>query len=80
MSLMRKFGIVKWNGPLFDPHMAKGGTDHPSLKLPGLMTFINDGESQLRLIVRRIEEFEGIFDIMNALAQKDKAVIVAGLI
>ena len=34
----------------------------------------------LRLIARCVEELEGIFDIMNPLAQKDEAIIMPGFV
>ena len=80
MGLMRKFDIVKGNGPFLHPHMAEGRTGHLGLKFLGLITFINDCQGLFSLIIGCIEKFEGIFDIVNALAQKNKAVIVAGFI
>jgi hypothetical protein len=80
MGLMREFDVVKGDSTLFNPHMAKGGTGYPGLKFPRRITFIDDGKGLFSLTICRIEEFEGIFNIVNALAQKHIAVIVAGFI
>jgi hypothetical protein len=80
MGFMGKFDIIKGNGPLLHPHMAKGGAGHLSLKLPGLIILIDDGQSLFCIIIGCIEEFEGIFYIVNPLPQKDKVVIVTGFI
>jgi hypothetical protein len=77
---MRKLDIVEGDGTFFYPHMAEGGTGHPGLKFSGGITFINDGQSLISLTIRRIKKFEGVFDIMNALAQKHIAIIVASFI
>ena len=57
--------------------MAEGRTGHPGLKFLWFIIFIDGRESLFGLIVRYVEEFEGIFDIVNPLAKKDKAIIVA---
>jgi hypothetical protein len=80
MGFMRKFYVVEGDGTFFYAHMAKGCTGHPGLKFSGGMTFINNGQGLLRLIVRRIDQFKGILNIVNPLAKKDKAVVVASLI
>jgi hypothetical protein len=80
MCLMREFYIVEGNRPFLHPYMAKGCAGHLSLKLLGLISFINFCYGLLCLIAGGIEKFEGIFDIVNALAQKDKAVIMAGFV
>ncbi len=80
MGLMGKFNVIKRNDPFLDAHMAEGGAGHASLKFPGFMTSINDGQGLLRLIVGRIKKLNGIFNIVNPLAKKDKTVVVASLI
>jgi hypothetical protein len=80
MGVMGKFNIIKRNNPFLDAHMAEAGAGHASLKFPGFMASINDSESLLRLIVRNIEKFKGILNIVNPLAKKDEAVIVASLV
>jgi hypothetical protein len=80
MGLVGKFNVIKRNDPFLDAHMAKGCAGHPGLKFSGGITFLNGGQGLLSLTIRRIEKFEGVFDIMNALAKKDEAVIVASFI
>jgi hypothetical protein len=80
VGFMGKFDIIKGNGPLLHPHMAKGSASHLSLKLLGPIILIDDGQSLFCIIIGCIEEFEGIFYIVNPLPQKDKVVVVTGFI
>jgi hypothetical protein len=80
MGFMRKFDIVEGNGAFFHPHMTEGGTGHLGLKFFGFVTLLENPKGLLCLIIGCVEEFEGIFDIMSALAQKDKAIIMSGFV
>ena len=80
MGLMRKFDIVEGNRPFLNAHMTKGGAGHPGLKLSRFIGFIQNSSRLFRLTISRIEEFEGILNIMNPFPQKDKAIIVPRLV
>jgi glycosyltransferase involved in cell wall biosynthesis len=80
VGFMRKFDIVECDGAFLHPHMAESCASHLGFKLPRLVPFIDYRQGLFGLIVGRIEEFKGIFDIVDALAQQDKTVIVACLI
>lgn len=80
MGVMGKFNIVEGNGPSLHANMAEGRTGQISLELPGLVTSVDCRQSLFGLIISRIEEFEGIFNIMSAFTQQDEAVIMACLI
>jgi len=75
-----KFDIVKRNGPSLDSNMAETGTGHSCLKFLGFVIFVDDCQGALRPIARRIQELEGIFDIVNPFAQEDKTVIVPSFV
>jgi hypothetical protein len=80
MGFMRKFDIVEGNDAFLDPHMAESRAGHPGFILPDLVTLIDCCENLFGLIIRCIEELDGIFNIMNSLAEEYKTVIVACLI
>jgi hypothetical protein len=80
MGFMRKLDIVERDGTFFNSNMAETRAGHLGLKLSGLVPSIEDRQGLFGLVVGAIEEFEGIFDIVNTLAQKNKVEIMAGLI
>jgi hypothetical protein len=80
MGLMRKFDIVEGNRPFLDAHMTKGHTGHSGLKLFRFIGLVQDSSGLFRLTIGRVEEFEGILNIMNTLPQKDKTIIVPRLV
>ncbi len=77
---MGESGFIKCNGPLLDSHMAQSGTGHAGFGLLGCITFVDHRQSSLRSIVGDIQKLKGVFDIMNALSQENKAVIVPGFV
>jgi hypothetical protein len=80
VSFMGKLDVVKRNGPPLYPNVAEGRAGYSGLKFLCSIIFVDSSQGLFGLIVRRIEKFEGIFDIVNSHAQKDKAVIVPGFI
>ena len=76
VGFMGKFYVVKSDGPLLYSNVAEGRAGYSGLKFLWFIIFVNGGQGLFGLIVRRIEKFENIFNIVNTLAQKDKAVIV----
>jgi hypothetical protein len=80
VGLMGKFGIVKRDCPFLYSNMAEACTSHPGLKFLWLIIFVDGRPGLFGLIICRIEKLEGIFDIVNPLSQKDKAVIMAGFV
>jgi hypothetical protein len=80
MSFMGKFDIVKRDSPFLYSDMAEGRAGYSGLKLLGLIIFVDGCQSLFGLIIRCVEKLEGIFNIVNTLAQKDKAVIVLSFV
>jgi hypothetical protein len=80
MGFMGKFNIVERDGPFFHTHMTKSRTGHLSLKFPRSVTLSEDRQSLFRLIVSHVEEDEGVFDVVDAIAEEDKVIIVAGFV
>jgi hypothetical protein len=80
MSFMGKFDVVKRDGPFLYSNMAEGCAGYSGLKFLGFIIFIDGCQSLVGLVIRCIEKFEGIFNIVNALAQEDKAVIVPSFV
>jgi hypothetical protein len=77
MGFMGESCLVEGDLAFLDPNVAKARTRHASPRFLGLMTGIDDRLGLLRLIIGNIQQFEGIFDIVNALAQKHKTVIMS---
>jgi hypothetical protein len=77
VSLMRKFDIIEGNRSFLDAHVTKGGTGHPGLKLSRFIGLVQNSSRLFRFTIGRIKEFEGIFNIVNTLPQKNKAVVMA---
>src|SRR4030042_2255910 len=77
MGFVRKFCVVEGHRSFFYPDMAEGRTGHLSLKFLGFITLINSCQGLFSFIVHYIKEFEGIFNIVNTLPKKNKAIIVA---
>ena len=77
---MGKFYVVKRDGPLLHSNVAEGRAGYSGLKFLWFIIFVNGRQSLLALIVRRVEKFKGIFDIVNTLAQEDKTKIMSSLV
>jgi hypothetical protein len=77
MGLMREFDIVEGDRPFLDADMTKGGTGHPGLKFFRSIGLIQNSRRLLCPVIRRIEEFKGIFNIVNTLPQQNNAVVMA---
>jgi hypothetical protein len=80
VSFMGEFDIVKKDSPPLYPNVAEGRAGYSGLKFLWFIVFVDSRQGLFGLIVRRIEKLEGIFDIVNTLAQKDKAVIVPSFV
>ena len=50
--------------------MAEGGAGDVRLKLLGLIAFVDDCLGLFGLVVRHVEEFDGVLDIVNSLAER----------
>ena len=68
VGCMGKLSLVEGNLAFLDPNVAKAGTRHAGPKFLGLMTGIDDRPGLLRFMIGNIQQFERIFDIVNALA------------
>ena len=80
VARMSEFDIVEGNPSFFYPHMAEGGAGHLCLKLLRLVILIDHRHGLLGFIPGHIEKLDGILDIVNTSAKKNKAVIVPGLV
>ena len=67
VSFMSELDIVESNGSLLYSDMAQRGAGHNRFEFLGLVLLIDDCQDLLRFTVRRIEKFQSIFDVMNAL-------------
>jgi hypothetical protein len=72
VCFMGKLDIIKRDGPPFYSNMAEARTGHPGLKFLWLIIFIDGRQGLFGFIIGRIEKLEGIFDIVNTLAQKTR--------
>jgi len=80
MTPVGKLDIIKRDSAFLHPHMAEGRTGHLRMKLLGLIGLIKDRHGLFRFITCHIKEFDGVLDVVDPLAQKNKAVIVPGLV
>ena len=80
MGFMRELHIVEGHRPFFHAHMAQGRTGHWGLEFPGPVAFVDGRKGLFSLAIGHIKEFDRVLDIMNAIAQENKAVIMAGFV
>src|SRR4030042_4692659 len=80
MGFMGEFDVVERNGSLFDSDMAEGGAGHLCSEFLWTIIPVEAGHGLLRLMVRRIEEFNRILNIVGAPSEGDEVLIVTSLI